>query len=174
MDAIIFIVLICLSALFSGAETALFSLRESQVRLMVKRKEVNGEIIARLKNDPHRLLVTILTGNTLVTITIGSLSTLFAIDHAESLGLGVIAGLSTLTILLFGEIFPKSVAIMYNKLLAQILAYPIYACYLVLYPVSTIFVWIEMAIKRITNAPLHGRVTEEEIRIMSDIGLEHG
>src|SRR3989339_654239 len=174
MDIIIFVVLMSLSSLFAGSETALFSLRESQVRMMQKNKERSAHVIARLKNDPHRLLATLLSGNTIVNVTMGSLATMTAIEYSDSIGIGVATGIATIAVLLFGEIFPKSFAISHNKQVAQMVAYPILLCYLVFYPFASIFVLIEKWIKRATNPPTQGAVTEEEIRIMSDLGLEHG
>ncbi len=174
MDIAIFIVLIVFSALFSSSETALFSLRESQVRLMVKGKESNALIIARLKNDPHRLLATILSGNTIINVAIGSLATIGAIEYAESIGVGIATGIATIALLLFGEIFPKSFAITHNKQVAQWVAYPIFFCYIMFYPFASIFVWIEKIFKNTKNESMQSSVTEEEIRVMSDLGLEHG
>ncbi len=170
----VFFVLIVLSALFAASETALFSLRISQIRLMQEHKERNADIVARLKGDPHRLLVTLLLGNTVVNIAVGSLATFIAMDESSSWSIGIATGLSTVAVLLFGEIFPKSFAITHNKKVAQYLCYPIYLFYLVLYPVATLFVLLERLIQKATNAEKYGNVTEEEIRVMSDLGLEHG
>ena len=174
MDTIIFSVLVLFSALFAASETALFSLRESQVRIMLKNKEPGAHIITRLKGDPHRLLATLLSGNTIVNVTIGSLATVNAIEYSDSLGIGVATGIATMIVLLFGEIFPKSFAITYNRQVARAVAYPIFFCYIAFYPIATIFVLIEKWIKKRTKTPNQGAVTEEEIRIMSDLGLEHG
>ncbi len=174
MYVITFVILICLSALFAGAETALFSLRISQVRLMQQKKERNAHIVARLKGDPHRLLVALLFGNTVVNVSVGSLATIMATDASNSVSIGLATGLSTLAVLLLGEIFPTSFAITYNKRVAQFLAYPIFLFYILLYPFATIFVWIEQFIQHKTNSKKHSVVTEEEIRIMSDLGLEQG
>lgn len=174
MDSIIFIVLTAVSALFSASETALFSLRDSQVRLMQRRGERNVHIIAKLKADPQRLLVTLLFGNTVANLTIASFATVLAIGYFESFGAGIATGVSTVLILLLAELFPKSAAITYKKRCAQIVAYPIYFCYLLLYPASTLFVWLEQWIKRYAKIPEHGLVSEEEIRVMAELGLEHG
>jgi CBS domain containing-hemolysin-like protein len=174
MDTLIFITLTAISALFSASETALFSLRDSQVRLMERRGERNAHLIAKLKADPQRLLVTLLFGNTLANLTIASLATVLAIGYFESFGAGIATGVSAVLILLLAELFPKSAAITYKKRCAQLVAYPIYFCYIVLYPASTLFVWLERWIKRYAKIPEHGLVSEEEIRIMAELGLEHG
>jgi CBS domain containing-hemolysin-like protein len=174
MIPFIIFVLIVLAALFAGGETALFSLRESQVRLMEKSGERNAHIITKLKRDPHRVLVTLLFGNTVVNITVGSLAAVLSAQESESLGIGVTTGIVTILILLFGEIFPKSYAISHNKKVMQTFAYPLYFLYLLFYPIATIFVFIEKHMKHISGGVSHDTVTEEEIRVMSDLGLEHG
>lgn len=174
MDFLIFLILILLTALFAGSETAFFSLRDSQVRLMERKKEHNARLIAKLKRDPQRLLVTLLFGNTVANLTIASFATVLAIEYFESFGAGIATGLSTVMILLLGEIFPKSAAIANKKRFAQLVAYPIYCCYIVFYPVSTLFVWLEHWVRQHTHAMDHGLVSEEEIRVMAELGLEHG
>ncbi|KKU79078.1 MAG: hypothetical protein UY04_C0018G0014 [Parcubacteria group bacterium GW2011_GWA2_47_7] len=174
LDILTFTILVLLSALFAASETALFSLRESQVRLMAKRGEWNAGLILRLKNDPQRLLTTLLLGNTVVNIAIGSLAAIRAIQYADSVSVGLATGIATVTVLLFGEIFPKSYAIIHKRPVAQVVAYPIFVFYFIFYPITSIFVLIEKFVRRATNAPPKSVVTEDEIRIMSDIGLEHG
>ncbi len=174
MEILIFIILIALSALFAASETALFSLRHSEVILMVKEGRHQSKLISKLKNDPHRLLVTLLSGNTVVNITVGSLATMTALEGTDSLGVGLAAIISTIAILLFGEIFPKSFAVMHNKRVAQFIAPPIYICYILFYPIATLFVWLEQWIRHYTNTKEGGFVSEEEIRVMAELGLEHG
>ena len=170
---VIFILLV-LAALFSGGETALFSLRESQVRQMEFNKVSNAHIIGKLKRDPHRVLVTILLGSTIANISIGSLAAVVAADETNSLGIGITTGIVTILVLLFGEVLPKSFAISHNKAIAQFIAPPIYLIYLAFYPIASLFVVLERMIQKISGGANHDSITEEEIRIMSDLGLEHG
>ena len=174
MIFVVIFILIVLAALFAGGETALFSLRESQVRLMEFNKDRNAHIIGKLKRDPHRVLVTLLFGNTVVNITAGSLAAVVAADKTNSLGIGLTTGIVTLLILVFGEVFPKSFAISHNKVFAQFIAIPVYGIYLAFYPIASLFVVLEQFIQKISGSPHHDSVTEEEIRVMSDLGLEHG
>ena len=66
---IILIILIALSAFFSASEIALLSLGRITKHQMVKDKVKNSEIIAKLLDDPNRLLITILIGNNLVNVS---------------------------------------------------------------------------------------------------------
>ena len=174
MDIIIFIILIGLSATFSAAETALFSIRDSQVRLMQKRRLPKGELVAKLKGDPQRLLVTLLIGNNIVNISIASFATVLAISEFGSLGAGIAAGFSTVLILLLGEIFPKTMAFAYKERVARGVALPIYIFYILLYPASTLFVVLERWFRKRAHLQSRNVISEEEIRIMVELGLEHG
>ena len=174
MDFFIFFVLILLSAMFSASEIALFSLRDSQVRLMVRKKERNAKLIAYLKNNPQRLLVTILIGNNVVNITIASFATVIAIEYFGSLGFGIAAGLSTVVVLLLGEIFPKTVAFTYKNATARLFAYPMAFFYVIFYPITSIFVALENWLKKYSRMETPNIISEEEIRIMAELGLEHG
>lgn len=174
MDILIFTVLILFSALFSAAETSLFSIRESQVRLMVRQKKRNATFVAKLKSDPQRLLVTILIGNNVVNLTIASLATVLAIGYFDSFSAGIATGLSTVVILLLGEIFPKTIAFTYMERVTQFTSPLIYFVYILLYPISTLFVWLEQWFKRHTHMHTPNVISEEEIRIMAELGLEHG
>jgi len=68
---IIFFILILMSAFFSGSETAYFNLKLHRDNLPPKLKDL-------LKN-PRNLLVSILTGNTIINVAIGSLAAIIMI-----------------------------------------------------------------------------------------------
>lgn len=174
MDALIFTVLISLSALFSATETAYFSLRESEVAVMVKRRERNAKLVARLHGSPQRLLVTILVGNNIVNLSIASYATVLAIEHFGSLGAGIATGLSTIVVLLLGEIFPKSLAYIHRRKFVGIVAPFISLFFLLCYPLSTLFVAFERYIRSRSKDAARNSVSEEEIRIMAELGLAQG
>ncbi|MCK4429527.1 MAG: DUF21 domain-containing protein, partial [Candidatus Aenigmarchaeota archaeon] len=69
------IILIILSAFFSGTETALMSITLIKVRSLVKEKKNGSEALLRLKQDPHKLLITILIGNNIVNVAAASVAT---------------------------------------------------------------------------------------------------
>jgi len=102
MDFFIFFILVILSAVFSASETALFSLRESQVRLMERNAEWGAPLVAKLRRNPQRLLVTILIGNSVVNISIASFATVVAIGYFGSFGAGIATGFSTVIVLVLG------------------------------------------------------------------------
>ncbi len=174
-DIIIFIILILLSALFSSAETAFFSLSPAQVKLMVQNKKFAYNIIEKLKNKPKRLLITILIGNNIVNLFTASYATIVAGRFFGSAALGIATGISTILILVFGEIIPKSFAIAKNVHIAQITAWPTYIMYIIFVPIVFLLHRMSKGLYKLFGINVDSqRVTEEEIRIMTQIGVEHG
>lgn len=174
MIFVIFILLVSLSAFFSASETAFLSLRESQVRLMERRKEWNAALIAYLKARPQETLVIILIGNNLVNISIASLATLVGVEYFKSLGAGIATGASTVVIILLGEILPKTFAILHKRSVAQWAAFPLIILVTIARPVTTLFTKIERFMQKYFRTNTAHIISEEEIRTMIELGLEHG
>ena len=174
-DIIIFTILILLSALFSGAETAFFSITPAKVHLMVKNKKLFANIVNYLKQRPKRLLITILIGNNIVNLFTASYATIVASKFFGSAALGIATGVTTILILIFGEIIPKSFAIAKNEQIAQITAWPIYVMYIVFMPVVFVLHRMSKYLHKVVGVDSAAEiVSEEEIRILSHIGAEHG
>jgi putative hemolysin len=116
--------LLAASAFFSGMETALFSLSKLQVRRLRQEHPARGQIISQLLDQPHRLLSTILLGNTVCSVSAAvvgySLLRAIAPERAEALAVTTM----TVLILLFGEVTPKTLAIRDAAFFAVFLARP--------------------------------------------------
>ncbi|RLC29223.1 MAG: HlyC/CorC family transporter, partial [Deltaproteobacteria bacterium] len=67
-DFILLFVLLILSGFFSSSETALFSIGRAKARFLSKEPGKANQLILKMKEDPHKLLTTILIGNNLVNI----------------------------------------------------------------------------------------------------------
>jgi CBS domain containing-hemolysin-like protein len=105
------IVLLFLSSVFSGSETALFSLKPYQVRKLRSAPSRSSIRVSSLLEDPYHLLVTILIGNTLVNVAASSIGTDITAKFLENGVVGVSVAVMGALILLFGEIVPKTVAV---------------------------------------------------------------
>lgn len=141
---------------------------------METKKKKNASLIRKLKSKPQRLLITILIGNNIVNLFTASYATVVAISLFGSAGLGIATGFTTLFILIFGEIMPKSVAYANNARIARLTAKPLYALFVVFYPVSHVLVKINKAAGRMFKSTATTGVSEEEIRVMSRLGVESG
>src|SRR5512135_2038052 len=117
--------LLVLSAFFSASETALFSLDSIQIRRLTSEGKDTSTIVKLLEN-PLRCLTTILAGNTLVNIAITSVITMLLIYAYGEKGVLISVVATTLVLLAFGEVTPKTIAIHNNERFAYWCAGPLY------------------------------------------------
>ena len=138
--ALLFLLLLC-SALISGAEVALFSLKRNDVEEGLEQKSKRIEIIAKLLESPKKLLATILVANNFINIAIVILFAFLGDLIFESITNPQIKFLVevvvvTFLILLFGEILPKIYASRNNLKFATFMAYPLKVLDVILSPIS--------------------------------------
>lgn len=173
----ILIICLCLSALYSAAETALMSLSKIRIKQMVQNKEKGGDRINKLINDSNRLLTTILIGNNLVNIGASALMTSLIIDIYGNRGVGLATGLMTLLILIFGEITPKSLAAQNSEKLSVQLSGFVYFNMLVLTPFSFILTKLTNIIIRILGGDINSNqpfITQEELKTIVSVSHKEG
>jgi CBS domain containing-hemolysin-like protein len=164
-------VLIVLSGFFSSSETALFSISKARARHLAKEGGKVNNLIKRMKEDPHRLLSTILIGNNLVNIGASALATAITIELVSNNAVGIATGIMTFLILVFGEIFPKSVATRNNILVARITIVPLFWLSILFYPVILFLNFIPRLTGRIKHKP---KVTEQELLTFVEVVEEEG
>ncbi len=109
--AAILLVLLMLSAFFSGSETALT--RASKARMNTKQKEGNKGAYHALKlmEAPENMLSTILLGNNFVNIAASSLATALCLSLFGEAGIAYATIIMTLVVLIFAEVLPKTIAV---------------------------------------------------------------
>lgn len=168
---IILVVLLFLSGFFSSAETALFSISKVKARHIGKMEGKANVLIMRMKEDPHRLLSTILIGNNLVNIGGSSLATALALNLFPDKAVGIVTGVMTFLILVFGEIFPKSIATRNNLLISRMVIFPIYWLSILFFPLIKFLDFIPKMTGKIKKTP---SVTEEELMTFVEVVEEEG
>jgi Mg2+/Co2+ transporter CorB len=105
------IVLLALSALFSGSETALTTASRGKLHAMAERGDSAASAAMNITEDKERLIGAILLGNNLVNILAASLATsLFTVLFGES-GVALATLVMTALVLIFSEVMPKTYAI---------------------------------------------------------------
>jgi CBS domain containing-hemolysin-like protein len=170
-QVIVLIILLVLSGFFSSAETSLFSISRSKARYLAKQKGKANQLIHRMKNNPHRLLSTILIGNNVVNIAASALATKLALQLFPDFAVGLATGAMTFLILVFGEVFPKSVATNNNVLIARAIILPLYWFSLLCRPIVFLLDFIPKLSGRIKKTP---SVTEEELMSFVEVVREEG
>ena len=132
------IVMIVLSAFFSGSETAMMSINRYRLRHLVKNKHRGAMLTHTLLKRPDRLIGLILLGNNFVNIAASSLTTIIFYRLMGETGIAIGAGLLTLIILIFGEVTPKTLAIMHPEGVAFPVAFILIILMRLMYPI----VWL--------------------------------
>jgi CBS domain containing-hemolysin-like protein len=166
------------SGFFSSSEIALFSLPAHQVDAMVEQGLRGARAVKSLKEDPHRLLVTILVGNNMVNITMSSVSTTIVGIYFDAGTAVIVSSLGiTSMVLIFGESAPKSYAVENTELHARRVARGLKVVEKVLWPLITLFYYLTGVVNRLTGGSPSIEstyVTREEIRNMIKTGERAG
>jgi CBS domain containing-hemolysin-like protein len=168
---ILLFILLLLSGFFSSAETALFSISNTRARHMAKQKIRSHQLIKRMKDNPHKLLTTILIGNNVVNVAASAIATSLTISMFANYAVGLATGVMTFLILVFGEVIPKSFATRNNILIAKLTIYPIYWMSIAFYPVILFLNFIPRITGRMSKTP---SATEEELITFVEVVEEQG
>jgi len=169
--------LLSLSAFFSGSETALFSLSKTQVERLRQGTAKSGTIAAELLETPRRLLITILVGNMFVNVAAASLVASFATALLGSKGVGIAIGITTILLLVFGEVTPKTIAVHNAEHVSKLIAYPIKLFSILIFPLRVALRLLTNSLIRLMGSdsvPVEDRLTTEELRVMVEMAEEGG
>jgi Mg2+/Co2+ transporter CorB len=123
---IILILLLVLSAFFSGSETALMSINRYKLKHRVKKNEIAALRVNYLLNNPDKTLGLILLLNNFVNILASAISTIIAIELYGDKGVAIAAGFLTFVILVFSEVTPKTFASHYADRIAYKISFFFY------------------------------------------------
>ena len=170
----ILVILIILSALFSGMETALMSLNMIKINSLVKQKKKGSEALHRIKQNPNKLIITILIGNNLVNIGAASFATVVFTGLFGSSGVGIATGVMTFLILVFGEITPKTFASQNSERISLIVARPIELLSIILSPVVKVFSIISKIMSKLLGSKKEVQLSEEELKTIVTMGRDEG
>lgn len=179
LGALALVVLVGLSAFFSSSEIALFSIPKHRVEGMAEDGIPGAARVKALKEDPHRLLVTILVGNNIVNIAMSSIATALLGLYLGGLAAVTAATLGiTAIVLLFGESAPKSYAVENTESWSIRVARPLKIAERVMLPLVVLFDYLTRQINRLTGSTTGAietpYVTRDEIQEMIESGEREG
>ncbi len=170
--------LLSLSALFSGSETALFSLSPVRLRQLQDKGAKKADLVQRLVNDGQRVLSTLLVGNTVVNIWLTSLVTITFLELLRGYGTRIASALATVVttilLLVFGEVTPKAIAASAPESLALFASSPISFVHWLLRPLVGILHFFTDWLGKSDRADDAPDVTEETIKTAVNISEEAG
>lgn len=170
------VVLIGVSAFFSSSELAVFSLAQHRIEALEAATPA-GAVVARLRSDPHRLLVTVLVGNNVANIAAASIATAVLV---RTLPPGEAVAVSTVFtsffVLILGEIAPKSYAVTNAESWALRVSRPLSLAQRVMYPVVYVFEVATRGVNRLTggSSEFETYLTREDIETIVTSGERTG
>ena len=162
------VVLIILSACFSGSETGMMALNRYRLRHLAGSGHRGARRASRLLERPDRLIGLILLGNNFVNIAASSLATVIALRLLGEAGIALAAGLLTLVILIFAEVAPKTYAALHPERVAFPAAHVLTALLVVFQPLVVAVNWMANGVLRLLRLSPSGTdrdsLSREELR----------
>ncbi len=173
-EILVLIVLLCLSGVFSGSETALVALSKARAEGLAREGRRGARALYELKRDPSRMLIVILIGNNVVNIAASAIATVIASERLGHIGPGIAVGVLTILILVFGEITPKSLATRYSERISLFIAPLMLGFMRLIYPLVWLFGHLTTWLSKNLGAKTDPTVTESELISLVAHGEEEG
>jgi len=183
LDFVILAGLLLITSLISASETALIGLGRIRLAKAIEMGGKRGQALEQWKNDPNRLLTTILILSNASNIILTTIAAFMAVHLADlfqwnrgQVGALVATGV-TLIVILFGEVTPKVLAIHRAESIALFMIRPLVVIEKVLRPLTRSLVMAANLVLRPFGLQADGSVpmvTEEEIRALIQMGAEEG
>lgn len=172
----LFAIIACLlaSLFFSGSETALTAANKMKIQTKASAGDRKSEGLLKLVSRPDQFITTILIGNNIANILLPTLVTMVAIDYGISVALATAA--LTVTIIVFAEVLPKSIAASFPDKIAYLVAPIIRTIMVILKPVTYLLNLATGSIIRVLskNQPKEESYSKEELRAIVDIASGEG
>lgn len=168
------IALLFVSFFFSGSETALTATNKMKLQTKASHDDKRADKLLQLVSKPEQFITSILIGNNIANILLPTLVTIVAMEYGVNVGLA--SAILTITIIIFAEVIPKSVAAAFPDRIA-------YIVYPVIRAVVFIFRPLTMLLNAITGFIIKylskgqesdASVSRDEIRAMVDIARTEG
>ena len=171
----IIILCIIMSAYFSATETAFSSLNRIKLKNMAEKGNDRAALVLRLSENYDMLLSTILIGNNIVNIASASLATMIFIRLlGEDSGPSISTLVTTIVVLIFGEISPKSIAKESPERFAMFSAPLLRVLIFCLTPLNILFRQWKRLLSAVFKTKDDDSITEEELLTIVDEAQQGG
>ena len=173
---VILIILLGLSAYFSASETAFTSYNRAKMKNQAQSGNKKASVSLKLSENFDKILSTLLIGNNIVNISASTISTLIFAEIIADPGLSATVStvFMTLTVLVFGEITPKSMAKQAPEAFAMVSAPFLNILSKILSPLSFLFLQWQKLVAKIFNLGGDDVITEDELLTIVDEAQQDG
>lgn len=171
------LLLLLLSAFFSSAETSMTTVNKIRIKALADEGNKRALTLLKITEQSGKMLSAILIGNNIVNISMSSLATTLAIRIFGSTIVGIVTGIVTLLVLIFGEITPKTLATIHAEKIALAYSPVIWTLMKIMTPVIFLIDHLSLLflrLMRIDPKASGNTMTEQELRTYVDVGHEEG
>lgn len=171
----IIILFIVMSAYFSATETAFSSLNRIRIKNLADKGNKRAALVAKLSEQYDSMLSTILIGNNIVNIGCSSLATVLCLKWlGEEIGPSVSTIATTVVVLIFAEITPKSIAKESPEKFAMFSASILQVLMFILTPFNYLFGLWKILLSKLIKTDHERGITEEEILTIVEEATQEG
>ena len=172
-----FVGLLVLAAFFSSAETAITAIDNYECNALKKSRKKNDKRVSFLIKEKEKIVSTTLIATNFFNMLLSSVVTVFTIEIIGIWYLPVTTAVTTVVIIVFAEIIPKTLSTYYALAIVRKTSILLYLVYIICYP----FVFIFSLLSNFVIWALHllygkekKQLTEEELKELINIGKEDG
>lgn len=180
-QSLVFILLLGTSAFFSGSETALFNLKRQDLDHLRHDLAPSSQLIVRLLKTPKRLLITILTGNTVVNVALASLAAIITAEIAHQAGVNQVLALAiesvvlAIVLVILGEITPKVLAMRHSLGFASRIIGVLSLVFKLFSPIAqVVYTFVEKMVGVLGLQPEENFTSDEEIKELVELSQDQG
>ena len=176
---IIMAVCVILSGFFSATETAFTSFNHTKMKSLATDGNKRAKLVLKLSDQYDKLLSTILVGNNIVNITLSSVATVWFIQllihtKAASYSSAIATAVTTVVVLIFGEISPKIIAKEHPEGFVMAVCRTVNFLTIILSPINALFMPWKKLLNCIVKPAAEEAVTEGEVLTLLDEAHEDG
>lgn len=161
-------ILLVLSASFSASETALTAANKIRLKNQAEEGDKNAEGALKLISKYDSALSALLITNNIVNILSSSLATALCLELFGSNGVGIATAVTTVLIIIFGEVLPKSFANDNSEKLIKLVQKPLQAIIFILTPAIKVLEFLKKVLTGRIKKDNTPTVTERELMSIID------
>jgi len=181
-NIILILLLLFLSGFFCLSEGSLFSLGRHQLDRLKKEGKKSSELIEKLLKDPYKLIITILFADEVVNVAYTSVIGLTVkgiLDNSSNQTIMLISvAIASPSLLLLGEIGPKTLGVKYPRVIATAISYPLHIFHVLVTPIRWVLMVLSIGFTRVLGGKIvheHSqKFTPEEVKTLVGIGSDEG
>ena len=173
---IIMLACLIMSGYFSATETAFSTMNKTRMKTLIEKGNKRAELAYNMSERYDRLISTVLIGNNIVNILLSSLATVLFIDLLQSndLGTTVSTVVTTIVVLIFGEITPKNIAKARPEQFAMFSAPLLRVITWIFMPFNVIFSGWRTLIVKLFKLETDNKMSQEELLTFVDEVQQEG